>query len=142
MNMSEIQEKKTLYEFAYLLKLGKEQADVAALLKDFGMTVVSDGGVKNIELAYEIEKQASAQFGFYHIQTPNSDAISEMTKALNLRKDLILRFMFVTLPSEKKMAEGRSSREATPDTATTSPQPREEVLSNEKLEQSLEEILK
>lgn len=139
--MSETITKKTVYEFAYLLRLGKEQAEVLKLLQDFGVQIVADGGIKTIELAYEIEKQTSAQFGFYHIEIQSPDDIAKMTETLNLRKDLIIRFLFVKLPSEKKMKEGKVVEEST-EKQDFAPNAPTESLSNEKLEQSLEEILK
>ena len=127
-----------MYELAYLLRLGETEAVIEAALKDAGVTVTLKSPINQITLAYPIAKQNSALFGFYQMTMPSGEAIKMVTDALR-RKEGILRFLMVKLPKVKPAPVRVLPRVAPivmPAVANI------DSLSNEKLEETLEEILK
>jgi ribosomal protein S6 len=140
-------EKKTVYELAFLLKTGETEAALLEMLAQFKAEITSKVPLTQIQLAYPIAKQLSAQFGSYQFKLEDATAMKELSHALGL-KDYLVRFLFVKLPKTKPQAPrirpvtGAAApleKKATTAGASVS---RLDSLSNEKLEQTLEEILK
>lgn len=133
-----------IYELAFLLKLGESEAVIDAALKDAGATIVLKSPINQIQLAYTIEKQASALFGFYQMTLPNGEAVNMIADALR-HKDGVIRSLMVKLPKKKPapirilptaVSAGEKKTPIMPVIANI------DSLSNEKLSETLEEILK
>lgn len=137
----------TVYELAFLLRTGETDAALQEFLKKAGATIVSKGAQNNIQLTYTIKKQPSATFGFYHLTFSEGVSPTTLSHELDL-KEYLLRHLFVKLPkttgraaAKERAAAERKNRTSESAAAATTPS-RLDTLSNEKLEQTLEEILK
>lgn len=141
----------TVYELAFLLRTGETDAALEEFIKKAGATIVAKGAINQIQLTYTIKKQPSAMFGFYHLTFKEGTSPTHLSHELDL-KEYMLRHLFVKLPktsgraaAKERAAGDRKSREAATAGASASAAtatPRLDNLSNEKLEQTLEEILK
>lgn len=134
-----------MYELAYLLKLGETEAVIETALKDAGVTVTLKSPINQITLAYPIAKQNTALFGFYQMTMPSGEAVKMVTDALR-HKEAIIRCLMVKLPKVKPApvrilpgAAPKAGEQKTPIMPTVT---NIDSLSNEKLEETLEEILK
>ena len=97
-----------------------------------------------IQTSYPIGRQNSAYFGYIHCKLP-AHVVGDVKNALSLDED-VLRFLIISPPFEKGVREQvlrqetftpkRDERKRTP----VKPQP-ETALSNDLLEEKLEEIL-
>ena len=134
-----------MYELAYLLHLGESEAVIEAALKEAGATVTLKGPINQIQLAYPIEKQASALFGFYQMTFPDGAAVNMIADALR-HKEGVIRSLMVKLPKQKP-----APVRVLPSAAPAGGEPKSSImpsvtnidsLSNEKLSETLEEILK
>ncbi len=148
-------EKVTVYELAYVLKVGESDAALKAVLAKNGATVIKEQPLSQIQLAYPIEKQGIALFGYQHLTLPSGAAVSAISDALLLESS-VLRSIIVKLPSTRKakasverrekranMENVAPSSEKTKKTASATPGvDRLDGLSNEKLSKTLEDILK
>jgi ribosomal protein S6 len=137
----------TVYELAFLLRTGETDAALEEFIKKSGATIVAKGAINQIQLTYTIKKQPSAMFGFYHLTFKEGTSPTHLSHELDL-KEYMLRHLFVKLPktsgraaAKERAAGDRKSREAATASASAAT-PRLDNLSNEKLEQTLEEILK
>ncbi len=145
--MDSTADKKTVYELAYLLKTGESDAVIFDLLKEVKAEIVNKGPANPVQLAYPILKQTTGTFGYVHLTVPTSDVVKTVSDTL-LLKPAILRFMFTKVPKKPKVVEAVpavatvATATATGARATKRATPAIEPLSNEKLEQTLEEILK
>ena len=138
--------KGRIYELAFLLMLGASQDELKKTLTKHDIEIETEGGVNEIQLAYEIKKQATAQFGFYMISVKEredeKEVLKSLTKDLN-RTEGLLRFMFIAPNKEvKKKKKQKKSDADLPKEDMIPKVDRIENLSNEKLEETLEEILK
>jgi hypothetical protein len=70
-NLSFMSEKVTVYELAYVLKVGESDAALKAVLAKNGATVIKEQPLSQIQLAYPIEKQGIALFGYQHLTLPS-----------------------------------------------------------------------
>ena len=141
--------KLIVYELAYLLRLGESEAIIEKALSDAGATITLKGPINQIQLAYAIAKQESALFGFFQMTLPSGEAVKQIEDALR-HNEAVIRCLMVKLPKVKKPAPGKV-REIKADAAaikTTVKSPilpsisNIDSLSNEKLSETLEEILK
>lgn len=132
-----------IYELAYVLRVGESETTLDEVLKSHGATVKHKSPVSSIQLAYPIKKQGVGQFGYYHLTFPTGDAVKAISDALQLNAS-VLRFIIVKVPKSRPQSEPREPRNAdgTPVVKTASGVTRVDSLSNEKLSQTLEEILK
>ena len=134
--------KPIIYELAYLLRLGETEALIEAALKDAGATVTLKSPINQITLAYAIAKQQSALFGFYQMTLPGGEAVKMITDALR-HKEAIIRSLMVKLPKVKpqpvRILPGAAPEKKAPIMPSVA---NIDSLSNEKLEETLEEILK
>lgn len=146
------EENKKEYEIAFLLK---EETDLKAFLdtiKQYQGEVFFEGPVKKIALAYEIEKQTSAHFGYVRFTAPAAQ-IPELNHTLTLRGPA-LRFLIVNyvpfqvpnssqVPPVAQVAVGEVADTSTaPQSESAAPTNHNLPLSNEDLEKKIEEILK
>ncbi len=145
-------EKKTIYELAFVLKVGESVDSLAAFLKENGAEIVTDGPVSQVQLAYPINKATAGLFSYYRITLQDVSKLKEMTTTLGL-KESVLRFLFVKVPKEKPrpvrelkpvLAKAVDKKVSSSASARGGPVGVTQLdsLSNEKLEQTLEEILK
>lgn len=132
------------YELSFLTKeeTGKEKA--TEWVRRFGGEVTLEGTSENIVLAYPIEKQTSAYFGYLHFRM-NPDQANALSRELTTSGSM-LRFLLITPPSAKAKPRTSAPRmkpeQAQAGTvATTERKPASETLSNEDLEKKIEEIL-
>ncbi len=150
--MTETDNKAVVYELAFLLRTGETDAALEEFLKKSGATIVKKGPINQISLTYAIKKQPSAGFGYYHLTFKEGVSPTHLSHELDL-KEYLLRHLFVKLPktsgraaAKERAAGDRKSREAAASAVASSASPtvtsRLDNLSNEKLEQTLEEILK
>lgn len=128
---------ETIYELGYLLKNDLENKAVLEELSKVSAEIVHSSDAKSLKLAYEIEKQESAQFGYIHFKLPDATKISELTDALNMQSD-VLRFIIIKLPVIKAPSKKKADKEK--EKLEKSPEQFGE-LSNEKLEEKLEEFV-
>jgi len=139
---------KVLYELAFLLPVGKDETSLKAALGKYGFEIVREGGVKEIKLAYKIGKQEVAGFGYYIVSLAlgeeNSEVVKKISHELNLDEG-VLRYMFMKYQEpkmrERKTEEGDKLRRTKKEEMIPAVD-RIDHLSNEKLEETLEEILK
>lgn len=140
-----------IYELAFLLRTGETDAALEEFMKKSGATIVAKSPITPVQLTYTIKKQPSAMFGFYHLTFKEGTSPTHLSHELDL-KEYLLRHLFVKVPkrtgraaAKERAASDRKTRDAavtTSASATSSSTPRLDNLSNEKLEQTLEEILK
>lgn len=141
----EKQEGKRTYEIAYLLHFEEEGAEIMSALKQVEAEIVKEGQLSHIKLAYPIKKEKSAYFGYLNFSVEPSQ-IEKLTSLLQLNSK-VLRFLIVTPFSQR--GEGSVRREEMKDVLRTEARPPQkqrsvvetQVLSNEALEEKLEEIL-
>lgn len=125
------EENKKEYEIAYLLTAPEAEQEVVGLLKQNGAEISHQKAPASIPLAYQIKRHATAYFGFCYF-TALSSAIKPISDALKLQKG-VLRSLIITPPvkvSAPMPITGRPEKKVTPS------------ISNEALEEKLEEILK
>ena len=138
-------EKEVIYELAYVLRVGESETALDEVLTSHGATVKQKSPLSSIQLAYPIKKQGVGQFGFYHLTFGSSENVKQLSDALQLKAG-VLRFLLVKVPKEKPRSASRirpdevaADKKATPVAVGAT---RIDALSNEKLSQTLEEILK
>ncbi|MEK7641339.1 MAG: 30S ribosomal protein S6 [Patescibacteria group bacterium] len=129
---------KKEYELAYLLAAPEAEQEVLALLKQNGAEISHHKAAVSIPLAYQIAKHATAYFGFVYFMA-NPSALKPVTDALTLQKG-VLRSLVITPPvrvaAPTAPGMGRPTTASKPEKKTTP------SISNEALEEKLEEILK
>jgi len=135
-----------VYELAYVLRVGESESVIDDVLAAHKAVVKHKSPVSSIQLAYPIKKQGVAQFGYTHLTLPTGGAVKEISDALQL-KDAVLRFLFTKVPKLRLRArpEGKGKVEgvaADKPSVSMASMGRIDSLSNEKLSQTLEEILK
>jgi len=135
--MIEADQKKE-YEISYLVKTEEDANGVAEVLKSQGAEIVAQFPASKINLAYKIEKEPSAYFGYIHFSASPS-AIKPIQDSFKLKSG-ILRILVVTPPLEKSKPRvtnlrPRPLKPVVPDVKSSEP------LSNEALEKKIEEIL-
>lgn len=138
---------KREYELAFLLK-NKEEGVVDVLLNQYSGEIFYRGPVAELRLAYPIQKQKQAYFGYVHFRI-SSEAIKTLVDSLQLHP-AVLRVLVITPPFTKKKEEKpyrtirKSKVMSSPaNSGEMSPRPvTGGLLTNEALEKQLEEILK
>lgn len=145
------EEVKKTYEISFLSKSENGAAVLVSHIKSAGGEIIHEGNIKEMKLAYPIKKETSAYFGCINATLPG-EAIDDMTKALNLEGD-ILRFLIITPPLRGEQKEQTTRQIRRPQTVTRessvarasapAKKAKEDTsISNELLEEKLEEILK
>ena len=138
---------KKLYEVSFLARSENGAATMVKHLIASGAEIINEGSLNKMKLAYPIEKEESAYFGSIACSMP-TEAVSGVHDAVRLDKE-ILRLMILTPMVVKESAESeRRPQTSGFPTGTSRPRaPKVDVeeksaLSNELLEEKLEEILK
>jgi len=137
------------YEIGFLAKDEKGTEVVLSTLKQRGAEILLEGPVERITLAYPIEHETSAFFGYMHFRVAPA-ALADIRGDL-AHQPSVLRSLIITPPfmKQKPRWDGGKSRPIAaklPTTTTASqsaPEPKASLpLSNEALEKQIEEILK
>mgnify|MGYP001604435900 CR=1 FL=1 len=146
MKIEDLEQEFKDYEVAFLGTEEKMTQEVADILVKYKAQVLVSGPVKEMTIAYPIKKHKTALFSYFQFQ-----ALPEIIKPLSdelSMKSNVLRFLVVTPPFKKAPERIRpSSTEKTTKDSESEPRLEEksskvpEILSNELLEQKLEEIL-
>lgn len=126
------------YELSYMLSSAESASGVFDILAKYKCAPYFRGPISQVRLAYPIKKQTSAFFGFCYFY-----AEPELVKKINDDLALngsVVRFLIVT-PPVKAISRQPKAPEKAPEPKNDQPQ-QPAVLSNEALEQKLEEILK
>ena len=135
---------KKEYELSFLLKNKEAESAIESLLGQYGAEIFLKNPSVEIKLAYPVKKHLQAYFGYFQFRSL-AETLEKITQSLKLNPS-VLRILAVTPPAVKN-GRVRKSRE---DSRTSRVKPIEAVLmpvsggalSNEALEEKLEEILK
>ena len=132
---------KIEYEVSFLVRDEEGVAEVTRLITQHGGRVTFEGGVRKLPLAYRVEKETHAHFGYFY-------AYLEPKEANTLLHDLktsgkILRTLIIKSPVAKEKEGSVVPRQRFGVAPVARPQePRTPLpLSNEALEKKIEEIL-
>jgi len=156
-DMAEKGEEKN-YEVGFLIKSDSDKEGLIKILEDNQFSIINDGQISRIKLAYPVKKENFAYFGYLHFSGHPAN-IQNLSDRLRTESK-ILRFLII--PQSTEESEGKISEEIYSTRAKhfserqkaqeipfrpSTPQPpkkpaRVEALSNEALEKKLEEILK
>lgn len=142
--MDKKSEKKD-YEISFVIKNQSEGNSISELLSQLEASVIYRSPVSEIYLAYPVKKSKQGYFGYMHFSA-FPEAVSKLGAALNLNS-LVLRFLIISPPvgiAEKfsgQKPEGKISSRVK-STEAASAVPKSGMLTNEALEEKLEEILK
>src|SRR3989338_1373283 len=138
------EENKKEYEISFLLKSADLISEIDNALKIIQANISERGQLKDVRLAYPIQKHHSGFFGFYFFEADPA-VMADLRQSLTLNEK-VLRFLIITPPIKKRQPyyQGRPSSVASEPSTNAVPRPVQlpQVLSNEALEQKLEEILK
>jgi len=140
------EEVRKSYEISFLSDSEDGAAVLIGHVKSAGGEIVNEGNIKEIELAYPINKKTSAYFGCIYCSLPR-ESIDGLSKSLNLENS-IMRFLLITPPfrNERKDHIRQQSvaprRPVAPKVAPEKPRTEQSAISNKLLEEKLEEILK
>ncbi len=128
------------YEIAFLVKSEEGVSAISSVLAEVGAIIAVGAKPAELRLAYPIEKASSALFGFIDFTAPPA-AIARIRDSLSFSPQL-LRFLIVTPPPVREAPRSRrpSVRDARQGEQRAAPRG-ESHVSNEALEQKLEEIL-
>lgn len=138
-------EDKKIYELCYLLTSPDAEEEVLALLSQHEGQLLHQGKISEIRLAYPINKQEAALFGFLQFNALPENVV-KLSKTLSFNKK-ILRYIVMNLPLRAVVSKTQEP-EAAPSRVEQVIRPAEprpvkpEALTNEALEEKLEEILK
>jgi ribosomal protein S6 len=124
------------YEIAFLVKNPEDEKVLGDLIGQYKGNVLQKSALKETRLSYPIKKHASAYFGYIQFELAPME-MEKLSQSLKLNP-AILRYLAVASPAvrsvEKRPVEEKKS--VKPAAAVGS------VLTNEALEEKLEEILK
>lgn len=127
------------YELAYLVKDENLTGAAAEIVKAQGGEVRLEGNASRIRLAYPINKQTEAYFGY--VQFLAEPAVAKtLEAALNLDQRILRSLLMTPPPLKEKKRMGEGPRPVEPRVGRPS-ESRSLPLSNEALEKKIEEIL-
>ncbi|KKQ23065.1 30S ribosomal protein S6 [Candidatus Wolfebacteria bacterium RIFCSPLOWO2_01_FULL_38_11] len=131
------------YEISFLVRNEDESEEISKILQKHKATILENGGISRIKLAYPIKKENFACFGYFNFSA-DSGEISKINGVLKLNPK-VLRFLFITPPIAKSIPQPIARKAAPFKPIAPKPEAKKEpqaVLTNEALEKKLEEILK
>lgn len=144
--MTDKEEARKEYEISFLSKSEDVAAEAAQLVRLNGGEIMAEGPVEKIALAYPIDKEAAAYFGYLHFAAEPA-ALPPLQAALRTNPK-IMRSLIITPPFLKPKIQSVGRPKDRPiaggeigpvETKTRPPEPL--PLSNEALEKKIEEIL-
>lgn len=133
-----------IYEFSFLLPAGASDEKIEKYLTDHEVMILSKSALSAVQLAYPIKKNLSANFGFYRVTVKDKSVLATIDKELQI-KEFVIRHLLVKVPKKSLVEKPKPAPVlAAPEkkAAALSSTTQLDSLSNEKLEQTLEEILK
>lgn len=137
-------EGKKTYEISFLANQSEGGTALLPVLKQQGAEISYQSPIQEIRLAYPIKKYKQGYFGFLHFSA-EPDNVDKILQSLKLNP-VFLRVLIVNSPVASKTDRAeRTPRPRTPVAEAApaiSPVAAKKTLSNEALEQKLEEILK
>lgn len=144
------------YEIGFLTKTEQDRDELVKIIKNRQFSIIDDGEFSRIKLAYQIEKENFAYFGYLYFSGDPGN-VKELRNELKTSLK-ILRFIIISRPVRVKKEEKQKETPVIPEKISfTAPasiisvaypvkekseKPRTGTLSNEELEKKLEEILK
>ncbi|PIT92680.1 MAG: hypothetical protein COU08_01650 [Candidatus Harrisonbacteria bacterium CG10_big_fil_rev_8_21_14_0_10_42_17] len=131
------------YELSVLLRAPEHEDSFKNFFQSLPLTITHTASFQALQLSFPIEKHDTALFGFFYFQT-DSHSLSSIRDAVSRNED-VLRFILVTRPSIPKQPsspESSQERRLANFSQSKSDLQQQEVLTNEALEEKLEEILK
>lgn len=128
---------KRVYEIAFLLKDPASEKAVRDLLDQNKVAVLNRSAINPLKLAYPIKKHSSAYFGYINFESEPESA-KAISEALRFNQE-VLRFLIVIVPPVKQDQKKSDSKKSEKPEVTETPKT---ALSNEALEETLEQILK
>jgi len=139
-------DKKT-YEVSFLSKSENGGAAMVGHITRFGAEISNEGKLRKVQLAYPINKHESAFFGSINCKLP-TDSVSKINDSVKLDEE-IMRILIVepqthkdTVPSAGREGPGYEPTPQESKEPTAKKKDADEArLSNELLEEKLEEIL-
>lgn len=132
------EQNKKDYEISFLVRTEEAVLELEKMLSAEKAEIFKRSEPKRITLAYPIKKENSAVFAFCHFRLA-PESVQSFRERLNLNQQ-ILRFLIV-IPPPKIERDSRWQEQASP-AAPVVEVKLPQVLSNEALEKTLEEILK
>ncbi len=133
--MEEIKD-TTTYEIGFLLRNEEGLSFIKRLLAEQEAEILYESPLKQMSLAYPIEKQTSALFGFIHFSA-QSTAVPKILRQTELEKESVLRTLVVSNPAPVQ----RQEREERSFSSETTPTKSASEVTNEDLEKTLQDIL-
>lgn len=134
----DLEEIRKDYELTFLTANADHNAAIWAILKKYSIEPYYQSQPRSVRIAYEIKKQTAAYLSYCHFLAPAED-LKKIRHDLNFETN-VLRYLIITPPLKPFIRQPRQLSR-TPETSQP-PEKRATVLSNEVLEQKLEEILK
>lgn len=143
-------EDKKTYELCYLLNVPETEAEITRLLSQYQCEVLHQSKLSEVRLAYPVKKHQSALLGFSQFSAlpENADNIKKSLVA----NQKVLRSMLINLSSKRvaqikevetlKQDQGVDQKFERPVKPIEPKVARPSALTNEALEEKLEEILK
>lgn len=128
------------YEVSYLVASPEHESGVVKIFARHGITLPSGNTSKPVTLAYPVKSHASAYFGF-RVFKADPAAIPAVENDLRLDQT-ILRSLIVKTPKLKPMPAPRVEAKPEAEPAVQIKSPASDTITNEALEQKLEEILR
>ena len=154
-----LEQVKQNYELAFHLTSNLEEADVQKTRQELEKSITSHGGAvsfakdpERTRLAYPIDHQLNAFFGFFNFNLESPESVQQVRDDIRLNPN-VLRFIILKIKDESKakqegivrrlaMAEKRRVRTIKPEKTATKPlAPKaDEKLLEEKLEEIIEKL--
>lgn len=137
------------YEIAFLTKEEDGAQAIRKSAEDFGFSITNPGEIRHITLAYPIEKEQGAWFGYFRFSA-SPEAIKGFSDELSL-ESVCLRHLIVSDPPQKSVERPmrptpikrtQAKESLSPQSEAPEQKPQTDMVTNEELEKKLEEILK
>ncbi|TSC81645.1 MAG: 30S ribosomal protein S6 [Parcubacteria group bacterium Gr01-1014_20] len=132
---------KKSYEISFLVNDEAGAQKIASLIRQHGGAISFESPIRNLALAYKINKETNANFGYFHFEmTP--EELPTLDRNLKTSNEVV-RFLIIT----PAFSKAKSSPTLKPRLKPLSSKPIQEIskasmpLSNEALEKKIEEIL-
>lgn len=142
LSTDDLEKEKREYELTAVLNSEAAESELVSVLGQHDCEVLEKKNPVQLRLAYPIKKQTSGYLSVVYLRC-FPEAIQKLKENLYLKPE-VLRFLIVTPPIRPQAANHRSDRQSRPAAVPpeSKPAPAAEILSNEALEEKLEEILK
>lgn len=128
------------YEIAFLVKDPIVEKAVVNLLNQYKVNVLYKSSPTETKLAYPIKKYSEAYFNYIQFESEGGDILNKIKASLKLNP-AVLRFLIVKLIKKQPALEDVRERSDIKKYPRVEPFSKT-VLTNEALEEKLEEILK